>query len=139
MTLGAVWTMRSTMPFNALAGQDLNGDGSNSDYVPGTTRNQGNRNLSLAAVNAWRAQNRLAPIPASQIDKNTYNRTDVRVSKAIAFGSARKLEVIGQVFNIFGKDNLGGGWVTNALSDSFGRLLAALPRQQAEVAVRLVF
>ena len=139
VTLGAVWTIRSTMPFNALAGQDLNGDGSNTDYVPGTTRNQGNRNLSLEAVNAWRVRNRLAPIAESQIDKNTYNRTDVRVSKAFSLGPTHKFELVGQVFNVFGKDNLGGGWVTNALSDSFGRVLAALPRQQAEIAVRFVF
>ena len=57
VTLGAVWALRSSMPFSALAGRDLNGDGSNTDYVPGTTRNQGNRDLDLALVNAWRASN----------------------------------------------------------------------------------
>ena len=139
MTLGAVWTLRSSMPFNAVAGIDLNADGSNTDYVPGTTRNQGNRALDLAKVNAWRAQNRLAPIPESQIDNNTYKRLDVRISKAITLSKSRKLEFIGQVCNVLGTDNLGGGWVTNALSDSFGRLLAALPRQQAEIAARFVF
>jgi hypothetical protein len=142
VTLGAVWALRSSMPFSALAGRDLNNDGSNTDYVPGTTRNQGNRNLDLARVNAWRQQNGRAPIPADQIDSNRYSRVDVRASKWIALGAERRVEVIGQVFNAFGTDNLGGvgaAWQTNALSDSFGRILTALPRQQAEVAVRFVF
>ena len=60
INVGAVWTLRSSMPFTARAGRDLNRDGTaNSDYVPGTTRNQGNRDSAgmLAAVNAWRAAN----------------------------------------------------------------------------------
>ena len=43
---------------------------------------------------------------------------------------------------MLGTDNLGGvgtGWVTNALSDSFGRILTALPRQQGELALKVVF
>jgi hypothetical protein len=43
---------------------------------------------------------------------------------------------------LLGTDNLGGigtSQVTNALSDSFGRVLSALPRQQAELAARIVF
>ncbi len=50
--LGAVWTIRTTMPFNAVAGADLNGDGVVSDFVPGTTRAMGNRDNTtlLAAV-----------------------------------------------------------------------------------------
>jgi hypothetical protein len=57
-------------------------------------------------------------------------------------GSGRRVELIGQLFNVFGTDNLGGigtSYVTNALSDSFGKVLTALPRQQAELAVRFVF
>ena len=41
---------------------------------------------------------------------------------------------------MLGTDNLlppgGDSYVENALSDSFGRILSAQPRQQAEVAVR---
>jgi hypothetical protein len=127
------------LPFSALAGKDLNNDGSNTDYVPGTTKNQGNRDLDLSLVNAWRAQNGLAPISASQITSTRYNRFDVRVSKAIALGGTRRIELIGQVFNVLGVDNYGGigtSYVTNALSDSFGKVLSALPRQQAELATK---
>ena len=132
------------MPFNAVAGKDLNGDGIITDYVPGTSRAQGNRNLDLSLVNAWRAVNGLAPIPASQIDGNGYNSLDIRANKAIPLGRNRKLDVIVQVFNVMGTDNLlasgaAGTWVTNALSDSFGRILQALNRRQAELAVRIVW
>ncbi len=156
--LGAVWSIRSTMPFSAIAGRDLNGDNQVSDYVPGTSRAQGNRGLELARVNAWRAAqppdaghlNGYGPIPEAQIDTNDYDAVDMRVSKSFAIGATRKLELIAQVFNVFGRDNLaasggtGGvgvtaGWVTNALSDSFGRILQAGNRQQAELAVRVAW
>jgi hypothetical protein len=96
----------------------------------------------LTAVNAYRATRNLAPIPASQIDSLTYSRTDLRASKAISFGGSRKIELIGQVFNIFGVDNLGGiggggtPYQTNATSAQFGEILTAQPRQQGEVAIR---
>jgi Carboxypeptidase regulatory-like domain len=141
VTLGAVWTLRSKMPFSALAGLDLDGDGAATDYVPGTTNNQGNRNLDLALVNAWRVQNGHAPISASQIDSNSYNSLDLRVSRAFRIVDRQRLDVILQVFNVFGRDNLlipggSGTYVENALSDSFGRILSAQNRQQAEVAIR---
>jgi outer membrane receptor protein involved in Fe transport len=142
VTLGAVWTVRSTMPFSAIAGVDLNGDGMVTDYVPGTTRNQGNRNLDMDLVNAWRATRGLGPIDPKQIDKNTYNRIDLRGSRSIDLGGDRKIELIGQVFNVLGTDNLlgiGSGWVTNALSDAFGVIPSAQPRQQAELAVRFAW
>jgi hypothetical protein len=145
ISLGAVFNLRSSSPFNSTAGRDLNRDGTAAtDYVPGTTRNMGNRDTAkmLQLVNTWRAQNALAPIPASQIDTNEYRRLDVRASKSLSLGGVRKLDLVAQVFNVLGRDNLGGvgsGWVTNALSDAFGRLLAAQDNRQAELAVRFVF
>jgi len=111
------------------------------DYVPGTTRTMGTRDNArmLEAVNAYRAANGLALISASQIDTNKYNSLDMRVSKSFALGGNRRLELIGQVFNVFGTDNLQADWVTNALSNAFGRSLQAFNRQQAELAVRYAF
>jgi hypothetical protein len=47
------------------------------------------------------------------------------------------------VFNVFGTDNLlppgAGSYVDNALSDSFGKILSAQPRQQGEIAIRYAF
>ncbi len=141
ISLGGVWTLRSTMPFSALAGVDVNGDGVNTDYVPGTTRNLGNRENArmLQAVNAWRASRGLAAIPESQISTNSYNSVDLRVSKSMSLGRTRKIEVIGQIFNVFGRDNLQAVWVTNAQSDQFGRIRQAFNRQQGEVAIRFAW
>jgi hypothetical protein len=142
ITLGAIWSLRSSLPFSALAGKDLNSDGVNNDYVPGTTNDEGNRDLNLAAVNAWRAKNGLGPIPASQIQSSRFNSLDIRLSKTFVFGERFKLSLIGQVFNALGTNNLGGvgtTQVTNALSSSFGEILTAQPRQQGELAARIVF
>ena len=145
ISLGAVFNLRSTAPFSATAGRDLNRDGaSGTDYVPGTTRNIGNRDTArlLEAVNAYRLANGRAAISADQIDTNEYRRLDMRVNKTFNVGGDRRLELTAQVFNVLGRDNLGGvgtSWVTNALSDSFGRILAAQDNRQAELAVRFIF
>lgn len=141
-SLGAIWSLRSTMPFSALAGIDLDKDGAITDYVPGTTKNQGNRNLDLGLVNAWRAKNGLGPIPADQIASNRYNNVDLRFSKSIRVGGMNRIELALQLFNVFGTDNLldvGDTWVSNALSNAFGKILTAQNRQQAELGVRFVF
>jgi hypothetical protein len=143
MVLGAVWTLRTTGPFSARAGKDLNGDGANTDYVPGTTKGEGNRNNAalMTAVNAWRASNGFAPITLTN-NSNAYNRVDARLSKTISLSGNRRLELIGQVFNLFGKNNLGGvgsSFQTNALSATFGQYTTAQYRQQAELAARIVF
>jgi hypothetical protein len=138
--LGLVWTLRSKMPFSALAGADLDGDGATNDYVPGTTANQGNRNLDMNVVNAYRATLGLAPLSEDQIESNRYNSLDLRFSKSINFGGTHKLELIGQVFNVFGTDNLlppgAGAYTENVRSASFGRILSVQNRQQAELAIR---
>jgi hypothetical protein len=144
VTVGGVWTLRSAMPFSATAGKDLNLDGALTDLVPGTTRNSGNRNLALDMVNEWRASNGLGAISESQIDSNRYSSIDIRASRAFRLGGNRKVEVIGQVFNLLGTDNLiasggVGSYVSNALSDSFGKILTSGNRQQAEVALRFAW
>jgi hypothetical protein len=81
-------------------------------------------------------------LPVSQIDKNTLYRFDVRGSKAINLGGGRRVELIGQVFNLFGRTNLGGvgsQFQTNARAATFGKILTAQARQQGEVALRFVW
>ncbi len=71
-----------------------------------------------------------------------FQRIDMRVSKQIGLGGARRLELIGQVFNLFGTDSFGVGatpWQLNATSNSFGTINTVYPRQQAELAVRFLF
>jgi hypothetical protein len=143
VTVGAVWSARTELPWNATAGRDLNADGFNTDLVPGTTRNSGSRNLNLEAVNAWRAVNGRAAVPESQIESSRINLIDIRASKAIRFGGTTKLDLMAQLFNLFDTTNLqaqyGGGRVTNSLSDTFGRILTARPGRQAELAVRFTW
>ena len=131
----------SAAPFSAYSA-NFSADGQR-QYVPGTSRNQGNRDLDLAAVNAYRAQNGLGPVDPSQIQTDRYSSVDVRFSKAIQIAGQTKLELIAQVFNILGTDNLNapfsGGQVTNALSSSFGMILTAKNRQQGELAVRFIW
>jgi hypothetical protein len=96
----------------------------------------------LGFVNTFRATRNLRPITEAQIDSDLYNRMDLRVSKAFQIGAARRIELIGQVFNLFGTTNLGGiGFTrqTNASSNAFGQILGAQPRQQGELAVRVVW
>jgi hypothetical protein len=141
VTVGAVWTYRSQLPWSATAGRDLNRDGFTTDLVPGTTRNSGSRKLNLEAVNAYRAANGLPPVPESQIESSRINIADVRVSKALRLAGERRLDVIVQAFNVFNTKNLqaqfGAGRVGNALSASFGRILSARPARQVELAARL--
>ena len=145
ITFGAVWNYRSTRPFSAVAGTDLNRDGAVTDYVPGTIRdvfNRGDNAKYLALVNTWRAQNGRAPIPESQLMTDEFKRVDVRVSKSIRLTGERRAELIAQVFNLFGNDSFGVGatpWQMNATSNSFGTVPTVYPRQQAELAVRFVW
>jgi len=143
ITLGAVWTARSQLPWSALAGRDLNNDSFNTDLVPGTTRNSGSRDLNLQALNAYRAANGLAAIADGDIDSSALSVADLRVSKSIKLQGTMKLEVLLQVFNFLNTKNLqdqyGGGRVNNALSTNFGRIFTARPMAQGEVAAKLVW
>jgi hypothetical protein len=144
-TLGAIWQVRTSIPFNPLS-NTLDADGVR-QYVPGTTRNQGNRDLDLGKVNAYRASLGLAPFDSTQIDGSRFNSVDIKVARPIYVRGERRIEGIAQVFNVFGVTNLAssngqastGGNTTNATSPNFGKILGALNLQQAELAVRLVF
>jgi hypothetical protein len=121
---------------------DRNGDGFNTDLVPGVTRNSGSRDLNLADVNAWRASRTLAAIPESQVESSRINLVDLRVSKSVRL-SGQRLELMAQAFNLFNTRNLqaqyGGGRQGNALSASFGRILSARPARQVELAAKIAW
>jgi hypothetical protein len=141
VVFGAIWQMRSSLPFSALTAiTDIDG---NRQYVPGTSRNQGNRNLNFAAVNAYRATLGLPPVTAADIDSSRFNSFDVRVSRFFRVRENMNFELIGQIFNLFGTTNLSGAnvpaQVNRADSTSFGKVLGASNLQQAELAARFVF
>jgi hypothetical protein len=146
VNLGAVFTARSTLPFSAIAGVDLNGDANITDYVPGTTRNvfnRGNNDAMMAAVNAYRATRGLAALPVSQINTNEFYGVDLRASKSVRLAGSRRVELIAQVFNLLNRTNLlfnvNSSIITNALASNFGQITSAYPKRQAELAVRFAF
>jgi outer membrane receptor protein involved in Fe transport len=157
ITVGGIYTLRSSLPLIAETGI-ANDVGATTEYVPGTSKNQHSVANLLAAVNKWRATQAsttsgylncapgiaecLAPIPASQIEKSFYNQLDIHINKDIRLSERYSLQVIGQLFNVFGTDNFGGvgsSQQANASSSSFGTISSALPRQQGELAVRFLF
>ena len=143
-----IWTVRSSLPFNAYQ-TTTDADGI-TPYVPGTSRNQGNRNLDLGAVNAYRASRGLTPVSSSDINSSRLNSFDIKVSRAFPVKSERRRIEIGvQVFDLFGAENLAvpsgqmtaGGNTTNATAPTFGKILGVLNNcyQQAELSARFVF
>jgi hypothetical protein len=138
IAIGAIWTLRSSLPFSAFSGTfDIDGT---QQYVPGTSRNQGNRDLGIAAVNSFRAGLGLSPIAPSQIQSSRYNDFDLRVAKSIFIRNEMQIEVVGQAFNLFGSTNLLEPYVnSNAQSPAFGQISNASNAQEGELAVRFVF
>jgi hypothetical protein len=138
ITVGGIWTVRSSLPFSAYSGTyDVDGT---LQYVPGTTRNQGNRGLNLGAVNSFRAGLGLPAIPASQIQSSKYNDFDLRISKSIFTHREKSLEIVGQAFNLFGHTNLlEPNVVSNAQSASFGQITNASNVQEGELAAKFTF
>jgi hypothetical protein len=123
ITLGGIYTFRSSLPFNAYSGT-YDADGT-AQYFPGTSRNQGNRGLNLGLIG----------VPASQIQSSKYNDFDLRISKTIPIREKMNIEVIGQAFNLFGSTNLlGANQVTNATSATFGQITNASNAQEGELA-----
>jgi hypothetical protein len=136
--LGVVWTLRSSLPFTATAGTDVNADGFVTDFVPGTSRNQGNRDLNLSAVNAWRALVNLPAISEDAIDSTKFRSLDLRASKSIPLPSGQRLELLAQVFNVFNTVNL-SGVQTNGRATTFGQASRAGAGTQAELAARFIW
>jgi Carboxypeptidase regulatory-like domain/TonB dependent receptor len=143
--LGAIWQIRSSLPFSATSTVQVDGI---TQYVPGLSRNLGNRDNAkvLTAVNAYRAS-LATPLPAftsSQIDSSRFNSFDLLISRPIWVRENMRLELKGQAFNLFGVTNLGAdaghtNATSSASSANFGKILAAGNFQQAELAMRFVF
>jgi len=143
--LGAVWALRSSLPFNALS-NTLDVDGIR-QYVPGTSRNQGKRDLDLVVVNAYRATLALPALTSANFESSRYNSFDIRLTRPFVIKEQVRLEMGVQIFNLFGTLNLGvpsgqmtsGGNTTIASSPNFGKIPGAFNLQQAELSARFVF
>jgi len=136
ITLGSIFNLRSSPPFSVFS-TSRNADGS-TQYIAGTTRDQGRRGLDYAAVNAFRASQGLAPVDASMLTNGRANTLDLRAARTFNLGETRRLDVIAQVFNLIGTYNY-SGINTNLRSTSWGQATGAGPLQQAELAVHFTF
>ncbi len=94
-------------------------------------------------MNDWRAANDMPPVSESDIESSRVINVDLRASKAFYVTDSARFELMFQAFNLFNTTNLqglfSGGRVTNSLSSSFGRILAARPNRQVELAIKFVF
>lgn len=166
--LGGIYTFRSAEPFSVTTNYTSNVSGKGADgntygpvnflngdsaatFVPGTTRNQGNRGISYSAINAFRTQinnrpenNKASYVPLSanldggSIASTKYNDFDLRISKSFFVKEQRKLEIIGQAFNLFGFTNY-NAIQTSGTSATLGQATNAGTVQQGEVAARFTF
>ena len=117
------------------AGRDLNGEGATrlrrARARARATSGSTSRRQRLAQ------QNGLAAVSEDQIDSNDFNRVDVRAARR-SHGGTRRVEFIGQVFNLFGRNNLGG--IGIRARPTRGRTPSAAsgaqPAAQGEIAVR---
>ena len=129
-------TYNSTPPFSAyLGGLDMNGDGTTSDLLPGTTVNQFNRGLGTADLrrlvtqfnatnaNARDKEGRLIPainLPASFQFGDSFCSTDARVSRVFSVRDRWHVAVLGEAFNLFNVANL-SGYSGDLLGAGFGQ------------------
>ncbi len=168
--VGGIFSFRSSLPFSVttttgtdggsvppgtgvLPASALNADGT-AQYVPGTTKNQGNRGISYAAINAYRADlnarfchtpsNCAAGYPlttslsSSSVTSTNYMDFDLRLSKVVLKHDMKQLEVIGQAFNLFGRENY-TAVTTSPILNSYGAPTGANTVQIGELAARFTF
>jgi Carboxypeptidase regulatory-like domain len=93
----------SGSPTKVQAGGDLDGDSSQIGDLPdGIPITVGRERVdeSLAAINAFRAARRLAPIDRSLLALDPYRTLDVRLMKSLPIGRDRRLELLIEGFNI---------------------------------------
>lgn len=172
LVASGIWTVRSAQPLSAYQGganiplsaagssppyqNELTNVDGTGQYVPGTTRNQINRDINLGAVNAFidtqnvyrQTQNQkngtqlplFSHVNASQIQNSSYNSLDFRLLESIRLGESKRLELYGQAFNLLGRVNYTNSTITTTVtSATFGQASASSNLQQGELAARLIF
>ena len=135
---GLIATYESGAPLSASIpganNTDLNGDGTNGDYLPGTGFNTVNRSVSKSALQklvadfntnfAGKTAPRGGQFPTLALPTNfdlgdSFQSHDIRISKDIKFGERVSFELIGEVFNLFNISNKFG--YSGSIDNGFGR------------------
>lgn len=130
--VSALVTVGSGVPYNILAGSDLNGDGDGGTFPNDRAR----RNAADPATALPRNAGRLPPEAT----------IDLRVSRRFAFVGGSTIEPIVEVFNLLNRVNytevnnvFGTGAYPGEPSPTFGRFQRAAPPRQAQIGVRILF
>jgi len=151
--VGGILTYRSSLPFTAatsvatcdnapapafaacngvnngtagvLPASALNKNGT-AQLVPGTARNSGQHNFNYEALNLYRSQisNTLPTVGPGSVSSENYLDFDLRVSKSLYHREVLDVQVFGQAFNLFGRENF-TGLTTNPTLATFGVATAA--------------
>lgn len=109
-----------------LPASALNANGT-AQYVPGTTRDMGQHGINYAAINMYRSEltgYSLSPVNGDQVDSTNYLDLDLRVAKDLYRREALRLQVFGQGFNLFGRENF-NSITTNPTLATFGKAVSA--------------
>ena len=134
--LGLNFSYSSAPPFNAyVGGIDFNGDGTTSDLLPGTTLGEFNRGRGrtdlIRLVNQFNQtyagttdpHGRAIPhlsLPDLYALDNDFRSLDLRLNRSFVFRERWRFSLIGEVFNLFNKANL-GGYSGDLTSTAFGQ------------------
>jgi len=146
--IGGIYQLRSSLPFSVTTSTtspnifpvNPNADGT-PQYVPGTTRDQGNRGISYAAINAYRADlggglsTNLSP---KSIASTGYNDFDLHISVIAYKHNAMQVKIIGQAFDLFGTEN-NLTINTSPITNSFGAATSGSNTQIGELAAQFSF
>jgi hypothetical protein len=165
--VGGIYSLRSSLPFSVTTSTtspnifpvNPNADGT-AQYVPGTTRDQGNRGINYAAINAYRAdldanvapystacQSGAAPGSGSCLSTNLgpksiastgYNDFDLHISVIAYKHNSMQVKIIGQAFDLFGTEN-NLTINTAPTTNSFGAATSGNNTQIGELAAQFSF
>jgi hypothetical protein len=121
----------SGVPFNILAGTDLNGDGDGGNFPSDRARQTPGDPSSAVRRNSGRMPNEAT--------------VDMRISRRFSMGSVN-IEPIFEVFNLLNRTNFtevnsvfGVGAFPTTPLPTYGQFIRAAPPRQAQIAARLTF
>jgi hypothetical protein len=130
--MSAIVSLRTGNPWDITAGQDLNGDGINSDRSAGLVKNAGGweSDTNLAIVNAYRATRGRAPITMDQLTLGSGDQLmDLRLMKGIRLAPQARIDLFFEAYNLLNHANYENP-SGNMSSASFAvRTVARDPRQ----------
>lgn len=119
LNVGAIFRFNTGRPYSASAGADLNADGVNNDRAPGFEDDP----------NSFRM--------------DSLYRTDIRLAYRLGLTGDRRLEVIGELFNVFNQTyftSVNNTWGTTATPrPTFGQPLTAADPRVAQIGFRFLF